>query len=385
MPIPENRNSRSGPVAEWKEAVKPKQHTLLKRPAGTEGLQPEDAVRHRDILHILERLFDLWGYLPIRTPIVDFADVYASLLGRDDWERAYRLIDREGDVLLLRPDVTLFLAKQIATLTPDLPSPARLYYADTIMRHEAPESISRNEYFQIGSELIGSADADADLETLVLLFRVLDAVLPGAAMLHVGTRALPDAWTQAFSASNAAELGSAIRLRDLDTVRNMLAQTEMGRRGAEARARLAGFIGTPREFAELHRTLAEELDPCENRAVSHAHDAVETVNRVTEGERAVVDFSEVGSRAYYTGITFRAYVEGAEAEVAAGGRYDKLYGKFGLDRPAVGFSVMLRRLEALASRETTQQRAPGTVSGPSFVERVTRAEERRSHGERVVL
>ena len=140
----------------------------LQVPQGTEGVHLEEAYRHRRITQDMFDLFTLWGYLPVETPVFDFYDIYRPLLG-DSSKNVYRFVDREGDLLLIRSDITLFLAKQMGLWLREEDLPTRVCYGDTILRHQDPEDISKNEFFQMGAELIGKSGFDADLEILLLL------------------------------------------------------------------------------------------------------------------------------------------------------------------------------------------------------------------------
>ncbi|NBC28948.1 MAG: ATP phosphoribosyltransferase regulatory subunit, partial [Spirochaetes bacterium] len=134
---------------------------ILRLPQGTESFHLGEALRHRERLRRLEDLYGSWGYLPVETPVFDFYDVYAPLMRSKAVGDVYRLIDREGELLLLRSDATLFLAKQLGLILQDEDLPVRVYYADTILRHQDPDDISKNEFVQTGVELIGVPDRSA--------------------------------------------------------------------------------------------------------------------------------------------------------------------------------------------------------------------------------
>jgi ATP phosphoribosyltransferase regulatory subunit len=111
-----------------------KKNGLLQIPQGVEGLYLEEAFRHRKITKHIENVFTLWGYLPVETPVFDFFDTYSHLLDKNRAEQTYRLIDREGELLMLRSDITLFLAKQMSLALDEKDLPVRVFYADTILR-----------------------------------------------------------------------------------------------------------------------------------------------------------------------------------------------------------------------------------------------------------
>ena len=166
------------------------QKFLYKTPQGAEGLLLEDAYRRQSLTTQIQSLFHLWGYLPVQTPVFDFYDLYAPYV--PDPDKAYRLVDREGDLLLLRNDITLFLARALGMSLSEGHIPLRVFYNDAILRHQDLEDISANEFYQIGAEFVGSAGPEGDWEILLLLQEVLNLLGLEKARIHLGSRDLFD-------------------------------------------------------------------------------------------------------------------------------------------------------------------------------------------------
>ena len=162
---------------------------ILNLPQGTEVLHLEEALQHRNITRTLNDLYTSWGYLPVKTPIFDFYDNYQSLLSRKDKENIYRLMDRDGDLLMLRSDITLFLARQMGLILNREDLPARVCYSDIILRHQNREDISKNEFFQTGVELIGADGLEGDMEILMLMNNTMSKLVVPY-YLHMGSRNL---------------------------------------------------------------------------------------------------------------------------------------------------------------------------------------------------
>lgn len=357
----------------------PETHLQLQIPQGTEAFRMEEAYRHRRIVARLEEIMTQWGYLPVETPVFDFYDTYRPLLGRQAQEKIYRLIDREGDLLMLRSDITLFLARQMALHLRNEDLPVRVTYSDSILRHEDPEDISRNEFYQTGAELIGTGGTEADQEILLLAgeaFRSLD--LPGT-VFHVGSRALFEALCREYPAADREELQQAVRIRDRRTFRRLLEAPEDK---ASPLEELFFYIGP-----------AGELDPDLSRFPTAfrpiLQDLLEMVRGIEEAEPRLslrLDLSEIGEQPYYTGMVFSAYTPGVPAASAAGGRYDQLLGAFGPPRPAAGFSILLRQLEPLlAARDHLSPPECSRAPGKTLTERYRHAREMRRPGGAVIL
>lgn len=358
--------------------------TLLRIPQGTERFSLEEAARHRSLVHDVETFLGRWSYLPAQTPVVDFFDVYDPLLARTDRRDVYRLIDRDGEVLMLRSDVTLFLAKQMGLLLREDDLPVRVYYADTILRHQEAYDISRNEFFQSGVELIGLPGTEGELEVLLLLCELLRHVGSPQFFCHIGSRSL-------FDASLAATEGSRIKAEDAAPARRALTlrrfdelESLTGRSFAPARRALFETIVGADEFLGRVASLQADLTPAERREIGLLSNVVRGLVDLGYEEHLRVDFSEIGNQPYHSGIAFQVYVDGVDSAVASGGRYDGLLARFGFDAASVGFSVMLRKLEPLLSyRHATPRARP--IEGEDPVDRMERARQAVARGEHVRL
>lgn len=367
--------------------MNPKRRAILDQPSGTEGLQLRETWNHKRLVGELTTLMERWGYLPIRTPVLDYYDAFAPLLSDGHTGGMYRLIDREGDILAVRPDATLFLAKQVARILRSEDLPVRVYYAETILRPDDRRNISRNEFFQTGAELIGDGSTDGDLEAAVLLMQLLDSVLPQQSVLHIGSRVLADEITGESGEPDAEAFRKALALHDEPTCRSVLEAKGVVTGTADAIIAFLLSIGTAAETDAALARLEDALDRktgCLTPGFLEEARRLISLARVLEElhgrERIRVDPSETGSQSYHSGIAFQAYAPGAEAAVASGGRYDTLYGHFGLETPAVGFSIMLRRLERLTHAGDLPAVERVEPDGREFLDRLREAEAARRTG-----
>jgi ATP phosphoribosyltransferase regulatory subunit len=368
--------------------MKEKKRFIFQLPQGTESIHLEEALRHRNLSASLEQVLSSWGYLPVQTPVFDFFDAYSGLLKAENLNKIYRLIDREGDLLMLRSDITLFLAKQLGTALQTEELPLRAYYADSILRHQNQEDISKNEFFQIGAELVGLHGIEADLEILCLLLELVESTGLSDYRLHLGSHRLFAHMLGSINAEKRLQAKEALLRRDFLSLKEIIAT---GLRGKEKTAamELFSFIGdieTYREFAAKW-TASSAVSPDAAAELAAFSDMAAILTDIGLAERVCIDFSEIGLRSYYTGIAFRVYAEGADSEIAAGGRYDDLIGNFGFSAASVGFSIMLRKIEGLMphSSGTLVTAAPLKAEGGSFQERYRNARRQRQNGERVIL
>ena len=361
--------------------MSPDNRQRLRTPQGTESFFLEEAYRHRQLLRMTEDHFASWGYLPVLTPVFDYYETYRPLLDRSQVERSYRFPDREGELLMLRSDITLFLAKQMGLSLKDAPMPRRVYYADSIIRHQEEEDISSDEFFQSGAELIGLKGQEGDLEVLMLLHDLIDAMRLPSWRMHIGSRAILDAVLE--GTADPAEVGDLLELRDREGMYHLI---------GEEKANLLLFLGTPDEFTELSTGLVRAIG--DSSVVSSVVAAVDDLKSLASElsatvsmEKIRIDLSEHGGQPYYTGFTVRAYVDGANSAIASGGRYDKLLGSFGSPSPAAGFSLMMRKIEPLSgfAADAAEESPVRIAEGNNFTGRYRDATRRRKNGERVAI
>ena len=346
---------------------------LLQNPQGTDSFCLEEAAFHRKIAGRFSEILTLWGYLPVQTPIFDFYDIYSDYVKSED---VYRLTDREGDLLLLRNDVTLFLAKQISSLLEPKNLPLRVFYSDTILRHENKTDISKNEFFQTGAELFGVGGEKGDLEILFLLEEML-ASLPIQTFLHLGSRKLFNLACAGLPPEITPSLATVVRNRDFELLTSILAPV-CSESQIDRFHRLFSFIGPPKAFASF----AESLDsqPLREEALYIAALGEKTA-RLFPNAEIRTDTSEIGERNYYTGMVFRVYTEHAATEIAGGGRYDTLMEHFGTTCASVGFSLMQRKIESLPTlRSKTSPQPFVTLTGDDTAELYLKAKSLREQG-----
>jgi len=363
--------------------LNPRTRAFLQLPQGAESFYLEEAQRHEEILQHMRILFGQWGYLPVQTPVFDFYDIYRPFLDVHARETIYRLVDREGDLLMLRSDVTLFLAKQIGMIISHRDLPIRVWYADTILRHQDEEDISKNEFYQVGAELIGKSGSHADLEVLLLLFRSLETLKLTDYQIHIGSREVFNGCFDALDEDNKLKLLQAISLRDFEKVHTILEEEGFEDGKTAFFCRLFSSIGTLKTLVPLMQEGKKEgfLTYQTEKALQQLMDTFSILQTLGKEDLFRLDLSELGGQGYYTGIVFQAYKEGVDAAFASGGRYDNLLAHFGFSAPAVGFSIMLRKIEGFLPKEPViNQKTPIPITDSDFITAYRKAEEVRHKG-----
>jgi ATP phosphoribosyltransferase regulatory subunit len=288
-----------------------------------------------------------WSYEEVLLPVLDYEEVFERGAGHGAAARMYRLIDPEGQVLGVRPDLTPLVAKLVATGLRDEPLPIRLYYAGDVVRPEGPKALGRGEFQQVGFEQVGGDRAAADLEVAVVALEALAAAGLPEVRLTLSHSAIPAALATAcgLEAAAAARLRELIDRRDGTGLDEALAAARVSAPLRRAhRALLAARGGARLASCRLGRVRGAPVQ----QALRELRRLKGDLEKLGYSKAVEIDLAEVGGFEYYTGVRFRLYAEGVGFAVGGGGRYDRLLGQFGVQRPAVGFSFSLDRvLQAL--------------------------------------
>ena len=290
------------------------------------------------------------GYLPVETPTLEVMDVMAA--GGRLPGMPFKFFDARGDLLTMRPDVTLQIARMCATRLAGQPGPFRFRYMQRVFREvEGQTQAEPRETTQMGVELIGDATAAADAEVVGLLAESLQ--LAGVRTFKIALASVGVLRALLAASGAAPEWRQAVR--DAYHASNFVTLDELtspeGSQGvppvfAQAIGRLARIRGGRAAIDEV-RALVAPLG-CED-GLDSLTQACDLLADQGLADSIQIDFSVMSSFDYYTGIVFEAYAPGMGAPLGSGGRYDNTIGAYGEDRPAAGFAFFLERAMAAAA------------------------------------
>ncbi|TXD38465.1 hypothetical protein FRC98_06170 [Lujinxingia vulgaris] len=300
------------------------------------------------------QVFGGWGYREIQIPLLERFDALQGALDEDQIARSFRFVDRGGNLMVLRPDVTPAVAKTFAFQLSGLPLPLRVSYANKVVRIERSFSGAQVESYQLGAELIGRGGLVADVEVLLVVLEVLERL--GLKMFHINLadHQLARHLLKATGAPRRIreDVEEAILARDPDEVRLILEGLGTRKPFIDSIAVLAGLEGGLQQLDWIEQALPNEIALIER--VQYLRAIERTLAELGYGKKVRIDLGEIDGPGYYTGIGFSVVSEGASRRLARGGRYDTLIGRFGKETPAVGFSFSLETLVELLHPKVAQ-------------------------------
>ena len=329
-------------------------------PPGTQILIGRAARRRRIFERAICSVFEGWSYEEIIPPIFDYYDVFIKGMGTGLEEQIYRFIDREGNILALRPEFTSLVAKTVATRLSGSPKPIRLFYSGEVLRFEKPKGGRQREFAQIGLEQFGAAGASADLEVLLVAVEAFKHLGIPEFQINLGSVDFFGGIVDRINLPEGqmTELKRLLNLKDQSGLEALLGKLPLEERRKKILRAIPQLTGGRSVIAEARRLVR---NPRSVEALNHLEEIYSTFEELGLAGHLTIDLGEIRGFDYYTGILFRAYIPGLGFEVALGGRYDGLAGTFGENMPAVGFSFSLDRLEQIA----TPQLEAGETSAES--------------------
>jgi ATP phosphoribosyltransferase regulatory subunit len=322
--------------------------TLTQIPLGTQVLFGKAAKQRRRIERTIFSVFEAWSYQEIIPPIFDYYDVFTKGMGVELEDTLYRFIDREGNILALRPEFTSLVAKSVATRLADHPKPLRLCYCGEVLRYETPRGGRQREFFQIGLENIGGEHIRSDAEVILVAIESLKKLGIKKFQINLGEIGYFAGIVERidFSREDLLKIKTFIDLKDVVGLKSEMDRLNLSERRRQIILSLVHLTGDSSVIQTGRHLVSNEKS---HQALNNLESLYEELKSHKVDESITIDLSEVRGLDYYTGTIFKIYVPGLGFEIGGGGRYDNLLKNFGCDFPAVGFSFSLERLMSLES------------------------------------
>jgi ATP phosphoribosyltransferase regulatory subunit len=312
-------------------------------PSGTRDVLPDEMRELHEISETLRRTFANAGYGEVRTPALEYETTLAQG-GLAGAHPAYRLFDESGQVLVLRSDMTVPIARLAATRYATAEPPLRLSYLGHAYRAVQAERGHPREFLQAGIELMGLAAPEGTAEALIVLCAALDSVGLRDYRVGLGDASLYPALLDGLGVASERRSGLLRELvtRDFVGLEREIAALELPAEASELLLRVPQRRGGPEVLADLPAAPAAAVE------------GLRRVHALLPGDvaaRAIFDLGLSRGLGYYTGAVFDVYDPALGAPLGGGGRYDDLLARFGRPLPAVGFGLTVERLHAALTGE----------------------------------
>ena len=327
------------------------------RVKGTQDFYPDDWARQIALREVMLAAGRGYGYREYEGPLIEYVDLYLDKSSEEIVTRqTFRIQDRDGKALLLRPELTPTLARMIAAREREIALPARWQSFGQFFRYERPQRGRGRSFFQWNVDLLGSESAVADAEVIQVacaLFQAL-GLGPAEVQIRINDRAAMEADLTGTLGVAAAQVRGVFQVIDrLDKVGDERAQcqlVELGLGQGQA-GELVAFVASPvTEPPGRLATIMEQL-------------AIAGHEQYASIDRAIARGFD-----YYTGTVFEAWATGdLRRAIFGGGRYDDLTRQVGGKQRIPGVGMAVGDLALFELLRELDRVPPPAAGGPAVV------------------
>lgn len=323
---------------------------LLHTPEGVRDVYGREC---REKLMLQNKLIDVMHrhqYLDIQTPSFEYFDIFSKERGTVPSKDMYKFFDREGNTLVLRPDMTPSIARSVAKYYRDEKGPIKLCYCgNTYINNESYQGRLK-ETTQLGAELMNDASVEADAAMIILTIECILAAGIEEFQIEIGNADFFKGLVQNcnFSEEDEESLRVLMKTKNLYGASELLANRSINSEDKELLLQIPELFGSFEKIDELRSMTKNRrsLDALDRLGELHA-----ILKREGYEKYISFDFGMLSKYRYYTGIIFRAITYGSGEAIASGGRYDNLVSQFGMDAPAIGMSITVDALMMAIERQ----------------------------------
>lgn len=335
-------------------------------PEGVQDTLPLECYHKRRLEERIMAVFRSAGCDEVETPSYEYYDVFASGIGAVRQEKVQKFFDAKGRILVLRPDLTMPIARLCATRL-YTGHPIRLCYRGNAFGTDDAFYAEQREFTQTGVELLGVKGHQADAELIALSIEALRVAGLTDYKVELGQveffkGLMEDAGVYG---ADADQLRAYVDEKNMLGVELCLKQLGVNGKLRAIILRLINLYGGSEVFEEAY-ALSE--NPRCREAIDNLRTVYETLCDFGFENAISIDLGMLQSLDYYSGMVFKGISALIGQPIISGGRYDNLVSKFGQDIPATGFCMNIKRMLVALDRQ-------GALHGKPHVDAVLSAPE----------
>ncbi|MDR2150565.1 MAG: histidine--tRNA ligase [Spirochaetaceae bacterium] len=315
---------------------------------GFRDFLPDDQIQRRDLIARIEAIFRLYGFVPIDTPALEYAEILLGKSGGETEKQIYRFIDHGNRDVALRFDLTVPFARFFAEHRAELPLPFKRYHIAKVWRGENTQRGRYREFTQCDFDIVGTDSPAADFEILFMIRHVLQTVVSTPVTIHINHRGMFNRFLDRLS----------LREKSTDILRLVDKRAKLGAEqiqsqmieqvGAAHAEKIMQFIDLKGSFEEIVEGMIElSGGTCpESATLLRIHHFLSDAGAADSYR---LDPSITRGLDYYTGLVYETFLNELPAigSVCSGGRYDNLTSLYSPEHTTgVGASIGLDRLIA---------------------------------------
>lgn len=348
----------------------------FEKPLGMRDTLPAIFEKKESIRQTGREFFTIRGFDFIKTPTLEYYDTVgrsSSILESN----LFKLVDSQGNTLVLRPDMTTPIARIAAAKLLKEKVPQRLAYFSNVFRAQELEGGRPAEFEQMGIEIIGDDSVYADTESILTTIDFMKQVGIEDFKITIGHAGI----LESILRKNVNTEEQFTILHQLLVDRNYVGFEEAVESfglATEQEATLRSFLEEATELKNI-RQISKYL--YEKEAYLYMEQLASVLEIAEALDYIAFDFTLASHMNYYTGMMFEVFAANSSYPVGSGGRYNGLLAEFGRAMSAVGFALQIDYLlEAMPKKEATKQDALVLYVSTQLAQALQQTAELRAQG-----
>ena len=292
----------------------------------------------------MKKHFKNFGYRQIMTPTFEYYDLFADIEGTIHRDNMFKMIDGNGKILVLRPDVTIPIVRMATNGFEASKGYLKFAYVANVFRVSEEQCGNKREFMQAGIEYIGNEKSDADAEVVAVGIKILMDCGIENFQIDLGQAAYFKGLMMevALEKSIKDQIRKLIEQKNVSELSHFLKPLNIPNRVKDTIRKIPDLYGEPADVIENAKKIALNIEM--EKAVNYLKEVYEILKDYGYGQYITVDFGLVNHMDYYTGVIFKGYVQNYGKPLLSGGRYDNLTSKYGSSLPATGFGLNIDEL-----------------------------------------
>ncbi|KUO71123.1 MAG: hypothetical protein APF77_23725 [Clostridia bacterium BRH_c25] len=353
-------------------------------PQGMRDILIDESSKRTVLQEKLQHYMQSCGFCRIETPLFEYHELFSGDISPVDDESIIKTIDRDGRVIVLRPDMTIPTVRVVATKLKEQQKPLKLFYMGNVYRADKKKRRAGREFSQVGAEIFGCSGKWLDIEIISMAKESLREAGVSDYKIDIGHAGIIKGIFEELplQEEKKAYISSLISEKNLVELEREVAGLPIESRYKEIICKLPCFFGRPEDiFKRMDEIIINETV---KESADYLLEICERCKDMGLESNLIIDAGMTGNMKYYTGLIFKTYAQGTSDVVISGGRYDDLLEELGINTTAAGFAIYVDSMIEAAEMESISREQEHKVlaifSDKRFIEALEYSEGCRKQG-----
>lgn len=309
-------------------------------PEGVSDLGYDEFEQISTLEQAVLNVFRLEGYRQIKTPAFEYYDLFSEADRSLETRDMYKLIDNNGQLMVLRPDATIPIARMMATHYKESDGDVKLMYLTDVFRRADFRAGEKREFKQAGIEYFGSSSPDIDANLILTAEKAVSAACVGEIKIELGdVDYFNGFFNELLKDDRFRSIDIKLRLKQLVESKNIPGLRRFAEEFDLNAEQAAVLLEIPLLYGNIEDVCSRAEKLAMNPEMKAAVENVRNIASKIKDKEIAADMGLINNLEYYSGMIFKIYIKNTGVIAGSGGRYDALMQKFGKRIPAVGFGL----------------------------------------------